>query len=337
MTNKEKKQYISAVIKSSAPFVRNSLVVNKPINCPNSLFKYRRFDKYSFEMLDKNYIYFCPALELDDPYECSGFVNRNKPKTKDYKKLMDHSMDKMLKAIPSISKETAEMIRNLFEKSFEKDHVNHEKLFMLTPNEVYKDYGALRALNTLSNLELKANEIVNEGSTEKFIKIAIEGPEKAGIFALSEEKNNRIMWSLYANKYKGYCIEYDFSKTEYIRILFPVLYKKNFVNNIESNIIDFYLEGVIESVNPLYQGDYSLPMMQYLQKDISWKSQKEWRAIWNPGAKEPAPPIKAIYLGFDVSKRNFLKMKSYSRKYGFDLYLMKIDANRNKLNFIKVQ
>ena len=35
-----------------------------------TLFKYRPFDEHTYDMLEKGYLYLCPAKKLDDPSEC---------------------------------------------------------------------------------------------------------------------------------------------------------------------------------------------------------------------------------------------------------------------------
>ena len=37
---------------------------------PQFLYKYRPFDEFTFDMLEKGYVYLCPAERLDDPSEC---------------------------------------------------------------------------------------------------------------------------------------------------------------------------------------------------------------------------------------------------------------------------
>ena len=37
---------------------------------PKSLYKYRPFDNFTFDMFDNEYVYLCPAEKLDDPSEC---------------------------------------------------------------------------------------------------------------------------------------------------------------------------------------------------------------------------------------------------------------------------
>ena len=37
---------------------------------PQFLYKYRPFDRFTFDMLDNVHIYLCPAERLDDPSKC---------------------------------------------------------------------------------------------------------------------------------------------------------------------------------------------------------------------------------------------------------------------------
>ena len=45
---------------------------------PTSLFKYRPFDKYTFDMLENNYLFLCAAENLDDKRECETTIDINR-------------------------------------------------------------------------------------------------------------------------------------------------------------------------------------------------------------------------------------------------------------------
>ena len=42
---------------------------------PASLFKYRPFDEYTFDMLENNYLFLCAAENLDDKSECDTTID----------------------------------------------------------------------------------------------------------------------------------------------------------------------------------------------------------------------------------------------------------------------
>ena len=48
---------------------------NLPYGGPKLLYKYRPFDKYSFDMLENEYLYLCPAEKEDDETECMTTVD----------------------------------------------------------------------------------------------------------------------------------------------------------------------------------------------------------------------------------------------------------------------
>ena len=58
--------------------IRNQTAINiinqkmhgKKKEYPKFLYKYRPFDEFTFDMLENNYLYLCPAEKLDDPSEC---------------------------------------------------------------------------------------------------------------------------------------------------------------------------------------------------------------------------------------------------------------------------
>ena len=45
---------------------------------PRSLYKYRPFDKYTFDMLENKYVFLCVASALDDPSECVVTIDKER-------------------------------------------------------------------------------------------------------------------------------------------------------------------------------------------------------------------------------------------------------------------
>ena len=70
MTNEEKINYLNELFKKKGDFRYGG---------PKSLFKYRPFDKFAFDMFEKEYVYLCPAEKEDDKTECDVSFD-----TKDY-------------------------------------------------------------------------------------------------------------------------------------------------------------------------------------------------------------------------------------------------------------
>ena len=66
MTNEKKIDYLNQIILSK---------FSVDYKGPKLLYKYRPFDKYTFEMLENDYIFLCPAEKEDDETECLTTVD----------------------------------------------------------------------------------------------------------------------------------------------------------------------------------------------------------------------------------------------------------------------
>ena len=55
----------------------NNRMSGKKVETPQFLYKYRPFDEFAFDMLEKGYVYLCPAEKLDDPSECKSEISIN--------------------------------------------------------------------------------------------------------------------------------------------------------------------------------------------------------------------------------------------------------------------
>ena len=55
----------------------NNRMSGKKVEVPQFLYKYRPFDEFAFDMLEKGYVYLCPAEKLDDPSECKSEISIN--------------------------------------------------------------------------------------------------------------------------------------------------------------------------------------------------------------------------------------------------------------------
>ena len=64
--NKDKINYLNQIMQNKDKFIYNG---------PKSLYKYRPFDEYTFDMLENKYVYLCPAEKEDDETECLTTVD----------------------------------------------------------------------------------------------------------------------------------------------------------------------------------------------------------------------------------------------------------------------
>ena len=72
MNNEEKREYISLQkAYDSIPFMSELMQKDDFLKkTPKTLYKFRKFDKYTVDMIENDYVYLTPARKLDDPFDC---------------------------------------------------------------------------------------------------------------------------------------------------------------------------------------------------------------------------------------------------------------------------
>ncbi|HCY48885.1 MAG TPA: hypothetical protein DHU79_01335 [Clostridiales bacterium] len=283
---------------------------------PRTLFKYRPFDEHTYDMLENEYLYLCPAKKLDDPSECvvsfdvQDYIDIQTNQLTKYcveqimESIRDHTGDvnfrRIQSIIASIMTPDGLVKRNwLLDASFE--------LQELAPNA-----DIVSLVNMLGNIPESINDKqVREQIEQLFIRAA-KAREQFGVCSLTTEKNDSAMWKDYANDGTGYCVEYDLLNYKYLELLLPVVYNEQRENNVLMNIVcDFIGQMIIGMSNGQIDADRSRYLRMFLAKDLKWQYQKEWRLIGNAGQKIQAPSIKAVYLGKNVQAVNANKMEKF--------------------------
>ena len=308
---------------------------------PTTLYKYRAFDKYSFKMIDNNYAYLAPVKDLDDPFDClndysiSDFYNANT------KKLTSKAIDYIFKI--SGANENQQLSLKDFKTNlnewidegginFEKAPKVIEKTHSITITKIEPIVGALFSLNY--NFE----NIINNTKLDGFAENVISPGERVGILSLSEKRDNKVMWSLYGNKYEGYCVEYEIPKIkEVVLNLCPVIYTKRVNNSFMKKMLEYGMGAMLDAIGAKQKvGNVGAAMELFCTKDADWSYQAEWRFIEKAGGKCYLLNIKAIYLGFKVKKRNEDIMKKYAKEKGFALYKMNKPNGKKTITYSKI-
>ena len=311
------------------------------MDCPKSLFKYRRFDKYTIDMLKTGYIYFCPANRLDDQFECSIGISKN---------ILNGDIDAEIKnMIPFIKNQISPYSNNKIENidilNYFKNGKLNENAFRNLCNKYSPETSnidindAIKTINTFDNLyELDKDNL------EEAFKILYTMQEKIGICSLAELNNNQPMWTMYADNYNGYCIEYDFEKfikenPNYKDELFKVIYSNSRKNNIIKIIIEIAFSQLF---NKLKLTNKNIDIKERIinimcTKSIDWSYQNEWRIFSTPNNKSLKLPIKSVYLGKDIKKKNKQIICNIAKKCRFDVYLQYDDFEQTKLCFKKIE
>lgn len=291
---------------------------------PTKLYKYRSFDKYTKDSITNNYIFLCSANKLDDQFECEinfdeALINKNGK----IKKSFINEIISIVDELPSSysKKELKKYINSCLNN---KNNIDINKAIK-NNDQNYSEDEKKDILNSFSLLSTNIWKEQNiQKSLKELIKLILNIRNLKGIGSLSEINNSQIMWEMYSNHYKGYCIEYDTSSNLNMKInTFPVIYG----NKKDTDILNIIIGMIIEElVNQLSKGlinqiDKRIKFVYiFLTKYKEWSFQKEWRILGEKDTKFSAPPIKAIYLGKHCSKTNEKLILRLAKKYNFAVY-----------------
>lgn len=163
--------------------------------------------------------------------------------------------------------------------------------------------------------------------------------EHCWIGCFTENLNNFPMWYYYADRYQGFCVEYDFSilsvENEFQQALKPVLYlnrKFDITKAIESSFNPDIVAGRKDTST-----FYWLHTIGNIVKDSSWEFEKEWRYIGvNEEIEQKGMEIKLpvkpshIYIGKDMSDVNTERIKKIAEEIGCDYSRITITDHNNE-------
>lgn len=124
-----------------------------------------------------------------------------------------------------------------------------------------------------------------------------------GVLCLSEDPSNIQMWSHYANKHAGFCMEIELS--EDIDIGGKMLTKVNYKKHPEVTIVKLFemLTGSTQANSQVFE-------MLMAHKEENWDYEKEWRLFTDlsdgaKGATVPMPGrITKIRFGLKMQSKN---------------------------------
>lgn len=301
---------------------------------PKKLYKYKKYDKYTRKMLLKGELYLCPANELDDQFDCAVNFSKERWLNMSDEEISKKSIDLVSSYLAdSVPKEFLNLLPQMFDRNnvlglF--DNVNPQGITNGENNKAFNIYN--ENMNMLDN---QISKMENNKQFEDGIKKLLNIQNEIGIASLASSKNNQVLWSMYANNYKGYCIEYEIG--ERTLDLYKVSYKKSKSFDIVDMIIKVILDNFFSNLH-LKPKDSSIIEMAKkipLIKFNEWKFQKEWRFVGK--AKEYVYlPIKAIYLGKNISEKHENKLLEIAKKKKYKVYKCYDDYDVLKIKFKRI-
>ena len=257
--NDWKIEYYELLKKSGHSNYSKALRIKKE-NLPKFLYRYRNFDINKLNRIRREiygFIYLSKANSFNDPYDTRSVLNKGKREfienlKSTYKKSMSNHFS------------NAEM-ENIFVKEDWFDEMLVQGLIKekITKNEAIKNKDLIKEIinNELIRLNNEFNNIIEE---------------QVRISCFTERWNNLPMWYHYADKFNGYCVEYDTAQIEnilYVNRLLPVQY----VTEYRDIIQDFTLtKGGNGNLSHLID-EYATTKLR------DWSYESEWRLVLNLG------------------------------------------------------
>lgn len=246
MDNNEKKEYLNLQIAMQSPtFISELVNKDKYLNSiPKVLYKYRKFDEFTFDMIENSYVYLAPAGKLDDPFDCLTATDSNE--IYDNKKLtikndiIDYIFD-IVNNHPHSGEKSEDELKDIAKRTIVNGKIDSNLVKKEMQNTFnYSDEQVDFMLSILEGVDNMIPNITDDKKFKSFLKKLVLSKEKVGVCSFTTNKDNKPMWSLYADVYKGYCIEYVTPKRKnVVNNLCPVIYSKEFENNIFKTLIEF--------------------------------------------------------------------------------------------------
>lgn len=154
--------------------------------------------------------------------------------------------------------------------------------------------------------------------------------QKLGIFSLSKNYNDELLWAHYADSHKGFCIEYELNKLlkgqNPKHRYFDVTYTDNLPNISLSDILS-------------KEDDNSLIRMMLGYKAKKWEYENELRIITeNYGLNSyDYRAVKSIYFGLRISDSEITKIMDTMKGRNIRYFKMKLKPNSFQLDAIQIE
>lgn len=156
--------------------------------------------------------------------------------------------------------------------------------------------------NSVSNFDI---------SIKKDLNNLMQIYKNSGVYSLSKDYKNELLWAYYADSHKGFCIEYDFN------IL------KSYPCN-EDNFFDVKYSKNVPIINLGSIFDISILKKSLVTKSLSWKHEDEIRILmpFQGMFNYFTRAVKSIYFGYRTDKNTIESIMEKLKGRGIKYYQM---------------
>lgn len=192
------------------------------------------------------------------------------------------------------------------------------------------------------NIDDNVIEKLREQSNDRIAEVHKGVGRAVGIACFAQRWNNVLMWSHYANKHTGICVEYDFDlpfDTASNSLLLPVEYTSM------RPLLPVEKLGVIEDgelkVNDAEIASlFSQVLKALITKSEIWEYEQEWRHIVFVKDQEKRlvslPIISKIIMGVNISDENKKMITEFAEMHSIPLYQARLKEDRYEMVWKRV-
>ena len=223
---------------------------------PRKLYKYRSFGINSLRLLSKAEIYYANPRSFNDPLDCDPAVQIDTDRA---------SIERLCRRMLAVAHDEEKALKAM---------ENHR--YMST------EYGDYRT-------NPKAEKYYMQGLRSEIKRLVDVEMASRGVLSLAERWDCPLMWSHYADEYRGLCIEFDMSEHVCYHIK-PVHYRRPRSIKI-TELIQWKLHKSAEA-------EQNILDTYFFSKSPQWRYEKEWRDIRPSNGVKQAPfRISGVHFG----------------------------------------
>lgn len=162
----------------------------------------------------------------------------------------------------------------------------------------------------------------------------------AVVFCLSEDFDNKLMWSHYAKKHEGIVLGFSVSNDCHLQKAAPVRYQKKLPVLLTQDQVADSILGELDTDDPNFFKE--IANRQILTKEICWSYEKEWRVVLDrcklfSDTNEVYLPfetgaLKEVYIGCRANGETFNKTILLAAQYQ-NTHVFKVKKPERKYDF----
>lgn len=316
---------------------------------PKHLYKYRKSGEKGMKgfYLGKRNIFTASFDKLNeyDAFEGVTPTTKNRIKKLDGESLCRHYKKHIISVlrekVPGLDLDKSNIIFDIIlDEHFEQDGIYKRVCSFVKDDEKKHLKTATSAIAYLfRNLDDDSNE---NKDFKKGMEIFLNLNELMGAYCLCDSTANEQLWSLYADNFAGYCIEYDLTEPckskgsiRLITSLYPVIYAKK----KDDDWFKMLYEATVKTINikgRANQFDGGVFFNHWLLRTLctkkeSWSYEKEWRVLGDANKSYKGPLISAIIVGHNINKKDFEEIQRYSERIQCELKITDIDYEKQEV------